>query len=68
MGLRHNINTLPEGWNLPATFEGEKGQEEPLHVAQGMIPEDSDEVIYKVLCKSGNYVNIPESKLSRAIA
>lgn len=57
--MRMNINKLPEGKALPAKFK----DEEPIHVAQGMVADGGKEVVYKVLCKSSKYVDIPESAL-----
>lgn len=59
MGLRHNINELPEGFELPKEYEGKT----PVIVEHGMVDEGSNEVVYKALCKGGTFVDIPESKL-----
>lgn len=60
--MRHNLNTLPKGMALPAEFKGK----EPIHLVQGTIADDSDEVLYRALCKDGSYVGIPESSLVKA--
>jgi hypothetical protein len=54
-----NLNQLPAGKKLPATYEGK----EPLHVMRAIVEEGAAEVKYKVLCTDGKKIDLPASAL-----